>query len=75
MYSDIRKKDKSKMLDYPKHKKEDVFRVNLEEMDEFFNSICSVLTINPDYIKVTLSLDARTTYEKHNHRKVWEQEE
>lgn len=75
MYSDIRKKDKSKVLHHPKHKKGDVYRVNLEEMDEFFNSICSVLTINPDYIKVTLSLDARTTYEKHNHRKVWEQEE
>lgn len=72
MFSDIRKGSKSKFVD-PNHKKGDEYRINLEEMDEFFKVICEVLSINPDYIRSMLSLgDSKVTYEKDNHHKVWE---
>ena len=70
MISDIRKDAQSKMLG-PSDRKFKEYRINLEELDEFFKDTITVIRINPDHVKSALFMrDSRATYERENHHKI-----
>lgn len=69
MFFDIRKGKESKMT-YPKYKKDDEYRINLEELDEFFK-FTSLLFVNPEYVKTILFGEQLKVYEKENYHVIW----
>lgn len=72
MIFDIRKNRNSKVT-YPKYKKDDEYRLNLEEIDEFFKEISLLTGINPQFVKTALfSKEAKESYEKDNYHKLWD---
>lgn len=71
MFSDIRKDAVSKMS-YPSDRKYKEYRINLEELDEFFKEIITVIGINPDHVKTSLVMgDSKATYERDNHHMLY----
>jgi len=66
MGSGLRKGKKSKMV-RPKMKEEDMYRINLEEMDELVEKLFSVMGVNPRFFQWVLKEEvARNFYRKEN---------
>lgn len=71
---DMKKEAESKLLG-PKYRKASEYRLNLEELDEFFQEISLLTGINPDFVKIALfSEDAKNSYRRDNHHRLWNDE-
>lgn len=71
MFFDMKKGAESKLLG-PKYRKASEYRLNLEELDEFFQEISLLTGINPDFVKTALfSEDAKKSYARDNVHKLW----
>lgn len=74
MVFDMKKGAESKLLG-PKYRKASEYRLNLEELDEFFQEISLQAGINPDFVKMALfSEDAKNSYKRENLHKLWTEE-
>lgn len=70
MFFDIRKGKESKMNNQ-KDRRGEEYRINLEELDEFFKSV-TLLFINPEYVKTILFGEQLNVYTKDNYHIVWQ---
>lgn len=71
MFFDMEKGSESKFLG-TKYRKASEYRLNLEELDEFFQEISLLTGINPDFVKTALfSEDAKNSYKRDNLHMLW----